>query len=129
MLSGSVSAGEAALPSKRDESSATRAELNRQIRTAVKRFDLSDRNEERWAFLCECGVDGCSEWVTMPLADYEALRGADEAILAHGHEVGRGENGGRRAKLPADEERALLAHVEQPLPRLRKNLEDEERRR
>ena len=44
---------------KRTESSATRKELNRQVRMAVKRFDLSVSEGETWAFLCECGDPGC----------------------------------------------------------------------
>jgi hypothetical protein len=106
MLSGSLSAGEAALASKRSESSATRAELNRQIRTAVRRFDLSDRTEDTWAFLCECGADGCQEWVTMPLAGYEALHRSGEPILARGHTITRGEKARRNAKRLADDAHA-----------------------
>jgi hypothetical protein len=43
------------LPDERSESSATRRELNRQMRMAVKRFDLSESDGESWAFLCEYG--------------------------------------------------------------------------
>ena len=42
---------------KRGESSATRKELNRNVRMAVKRFDLSGLDDETWDFLCECGAD------------------------------------------------------------------------
>ena len=112
------------MTSKRSESSATRAELNRQIRTAVKRFDLFDRSEDTWAFLCECGADGCQVWVTMPLAAYEALHRADEPILAPGHTVSRGERARRKARRLADDAHALQAQAEQQVKRSRKNQEE-----
>ena len=114
------------MASKRSESSATRAELNCQIRTAVKRFDLSDRTEDTWAFLCECGADGCQEWVTMPLTAYEELHRADEPILAPGHTVSRGEKARRKARRLADDAHALQAQAEQQVRRSRRNLEDED---
>ena len=111
---------------KRGESSATRAELNRQIRTAVRRFDLSGRDEgETWAFLCECGAPGCQEWVTMPVHGYEALQRADEPILAPGHTVSRGEKARRKAKRLADDSQALQAQAEQQVNRSRR-LDDRE---
>lgn len=116
------------MTSKRTERSETRAELNHQIRTAVKRFDLSDRTEDTWAFLCECGADGCQEWVTMPLAGYETLHRADEPILAHGHTVSRGEKARRRAMRLAEDAQALQAQARQQLKGSRKSLEGEDRR-
>ena len=109
------------MASKRSESSATRAELNRQIRTAVKRFDLSDWSGDTWAFVCECGADGCQDWVTMPLAGYEALHLADEPILASGHTVSRGEKARRRAMRLADHAHALEAQAEQQVDGSRKS--------
>jgi hypothetical protein len=127
MLSVSIQPGEAALAGRQSESSATRAELNRQIRTAVKRFDVSGRDEgETWAFLCECGTAGCQEWVTMPVGGYEALHRADEPILAPGHTVSRGEKARRKAKRLADDSRALQAQAEQQVQRSRRSLEDRE---
>jgi hypothetical protein len=55
---------------------------------AVQRFDLSDRETETWDFLCECGDERCERWITLTLAQYEALRERDEPILAAGHTVG-----------------------------------------
>jgi hypothetical protein len=116
MLSVSIQPGEAALAGRQTESSATRAELNRQIRTAVKRFDVSGRDEgETWAFLCECGAAGCQEWVTMPVGGYEALHRADEPILAPGHAAGRGEKARREARRLADDSQALHAQAGQPV--------------
>ena len=107
---------------RRSDSSATRAELNRQIRTAVKRFDISGRDDEdTWAFLCECGADGCQEWVTMPVVSYEALLRSDEPILAPGHTVSRGEKARRRAKRLADDAQALQAQAKQQVKRSRMN--------
>jgi hypothetical protein len=75
------------LSDKDSESTATRKELNRQMRLAVKRFDLSESDRETWAFLGECGDDAWREWVTMPVESYEALQRADEPILARGHNL------------------------------------------
>ena len=47
---------------KRTDTTATRKELNRQMRMAVKRFDLSESDGENLAFLCECGDEECQEW-------------------------------------------------------------------
>ena len=73
---------------ERSSHSTARAETNRNIRMAVKRFDLSDRETETWDFLCECGDDRCERWIALTLAEYEALRERDEPILAAGHTVG-----------------------------------------
>jgi hypothetical protein len=85
------------LADKRSDSSATRKELNRQMRMAVKRFDLSEHEGETWAFLCECGDDACQEWVTLPVEKYEALQRADQPILAPGHELSEGLRSRRKA--------------------------------
>ena len=82
---------------KRGESSATRKELNRNVRMAVKRFDLSGLDDETWDFLCECGADECQEWVTLKVAQYEALQRADEPILAPRHTLSSGVAGERGA--------------------------------
>lgn len=122
MLPGFSRPGEAALAGKGNESSATRAELNRQIRTAVKRFDLSGRDDEdTWAFLCECGADDCQEWVTMPVAGYEALHRTDDPILAPGHTLSRGERARRKAKRLSDDAHALQAQADHQVKRARKN--------
>jgi len=73
------------LADRRTESSATRRELNRNVRMAVKRFDLSGTDEETWDFLCECGLDDCQEWVTLQVTEYESLQRMAEPILAPGH--------------------------------------------
>lgn len=69
----------------RTESTATRRELNRNVRMVVRRFDPSGVHEETWDFPCQCGLDDCREWVTLRVAEYERLQRADDPILASGH--------------------------------------------
>ena len=114
------------MPDRRTESSATRKELNRQMRMAVKRFDLSEGVDgETWAFLCECGDDGCQEWVTLPAAGYEALQRADEPILAPGHTLSDPQRSRRKARRLRDEAQALSAQAELQVERAKRNLEQE----
>jgi hypothetical protein len=95
------------LPDKRTESSSVRKELNRQMRMAAKRFDLSEKEgDETWAFLCECGDGDCQEWVTLPVVRYEALQRADEPILAPGHTLSRPEKTRRKARRLVDDAKA-----------------------
>ena len=110
------------MPDRRTESSATRKELNRQMRMAVKRFDLSEREGETWAFLCECGDDDCQEWVTLPLTRYEALQRADEPILAPGHLLSNGQKTRRKARRLVDDARALEAQAEVQVKRAKRNV-------
>ncbi|HEU5243463.1 MAG TPA: hypothetical protein VFU33_03605 [Gaiellaceae bacterium] len=106
---------------KRTESSATRKELNRQMRMAVKRFDLSESDGETWAFLCECGDDVCQEWVTLPVRQYEALQRADQPILAPGHTLSRPQKTRRQARRLVDEAKALEAQADVQLKRAERN--------
>ena len=97
---------------ERSSRSTARAETNRNIRMAVKCFDLSDLETETWDFLCECGDDGCESWITLTLAEYEALRGKDEPILAAGHTVGVPALARRKAHALAEDAQALRAQAE-----------------
>lgn len=107
---------------KRSESSEARADVNRHVRMAVKRFDLAGTDEgETWNFLCECGIDGCQEWVTLQLAEYEALQRADDPILAPGHTLTRGQRSRRKAKRLVDDAKALEAQAGLQLKRSRRN--------
>lgn len=47
----------------------------------------SGRNEtdDFWDFVCECGQADCKARVSLRLADYEALRASERAVLAAGH--------------------------------------------
>ena len=112
------------MPDKRTEGSATRKELNRQMRMAVKRFDLSDRDDESWSFLCECGDYECQEWVTLPVARYEALQRADQPILAPGHTLSEPQKTRRRARRLVDDAKALEAQADVQFKRAKRNLQE-----
>jgi hypothetical protein len=111
------------LADERNESSEARADVNRQVRMAVKRFDLSGLDEETWNFLCECGADDCQEWVTLRVTDYEAKQRADEPILAPGHTLTQGQRTRRKARRLVDVGKALEAQAEQRVKRAKRNLE------
>ena len=96
---------------KRTESSEARADVNRHVRLAVKRFDVSGLADETWNFLCECGSDDCQEWVTLRVTDYEALQRADEPTLAPGHTLTRGQRSRRKARRLVDDAKALEAQA------------------
>jgi hypothetical protein len=110
------------LADKRIESSETRKELNRQMRMAVKRFDLSEGDGENWAFLCECGDDLCQEWVTLPVKAYEALQRADQPILAPGHTLSAPQKSRRKARRLVDDAKALEAEADVQVKRAKRNL-------
>jgi hypothetical protein len=62
-------------------------EVNRRIRDLAAKVDRHDSSA--WEFVCECGEDGCSEHVGLPLARYDELKHADVELLAPGHPVRR----------------------------------------
>jgi hypothetical protein len=107
---------------KRTESSEARADVNRQVRMAVKRFDLSELDQETWDFLCECGSDQCQEWVTLHVAEYEALQRSDTPILAPGHTLSAGQRTRRKARRLVDDAKALEAQAEHQVKRAKRNL-------
>ncbi len=107
---------------KRRSRSTARAETNRNIRTAVKRFDLSELESETWDFLCECGDDGCERWITLTLAEYEALREEDEPILAAGHTIGNAALARRKAHALAEDAKGLRAQADIQKKRAARNL-------
>jgi hypothetical protein len=109
------------LSDQESESTATRKELNRQMRMAVKRFDLSESEAETWAFLCECGDDDCQEWVTLPVSGYEELQRADEPILAPGHTLSAGEKSRRKARRLVEDSKALEAQADLQIKRAKRN--------
>jgi hypothetical protein len=89
---------------------------------AVKRYDLSDREEDTWGFLCECGAEECQEWVTLRVTDYEAYRHAERPILAPGHTLTQVQKSRRTARHLIAEARALRAQAEVQLKRAARNL-------
>ena len=58
-------------------------EVNERIRDLAARVDPQDVS--KWEFVCECGKQGCTERVGLPLARYDELKSADVALLAPGH--------------------------------------------
>jgi hypothetical protein len=89
-----------------------RAEVNRNVRMAVKRFDVPGLADESWDFLCECGAEDCKDWVTLTLAQYETLRQHEQPILAAGHEISRSQQARRKARELVDDAKALRAQAE-----------------
>ena len=111
-----------AVVAKRTGRSAGKAEVNRQVRMAVKRFDRAELDEETWDFLCECGADQCKEWVTLTLPQYETMLQAEEPILAPGHELTRGQRARRQAQKLSDDAKALRAQSQVQQGRTGRNL-------
>jgi hypothetical protein len=110
------------LADRRTESTATRKELNRNVRMAVKRFDLSGTDQENWDFLCECGLDDCQEWVTLRVGEYERRQQEDVPILAAGHTLTEGARTRRNARRLVDDARALGAQAEHQIGRAKRML-------
>ena len=91
------------------------------MRMAVKRFDLSESDGETWAFLCECGDEGCQEWVTLPVPSYEALQRANEPILAPGHTLSATQKTRRTSRRLVDDAKALEAQADLQVSRAKRN--------
>ena len=62
-------------------------EVNRNIRDLAARVDPGDSSA--WEFVCECGEEGCTERVALPLARYDELKNADATLLAPRHQLRR----------------------------------------
>jgi hypothetical protein len=58
-------------------------EVNRRIRDLAA--DVDPRDASSWEFICECGEEGCTERIGLPLARYDELKRTDVALLAPGH--------------------------------------------
>jgi hypothetical protein len=104
------------------DNSTARAELNRQMRIAVQRFDLSESEADTWSFLCECGDESCQEWVTLPVVGYEALQRADQPIFAPGRSLTPSQKSRRTARRLRDDAKALRAEAQHQAKRARRNL-------
>jgi hypothetical protein len=67
------------------ESQALLRELNDRINVLMPRLLLD--GEEAQTFICECGRAGCTEWVTVKISEYEAIREQRaRVVVAAGHE-------------------------------------------
>jgi len=64
-----------------------RGEVNRRIRDLATRVD--PRDESSWEFVCECGEEGCTERVGLPLDGYDSLKRHNGTLLAPGHALKR----------------------------------------
>jgi len=62
-------------------------EVNRRIRDLATRVD--PRDESSWEFVCECGEEGCTERVGLPLERYDSLKRTKRVLLAPGHALKR----------------------------------------
>jgi hypothetical protein len=62
-------------------------EVNRRIRDLATQVDPQDVSS--WEFVCECGAEGCTERVGLPLTGYDELKQANAALLAPGHSLKR----------------------------------------
>ena len=62
-------------------------EVNRSIRDLAAMVDQNDAST--WEFVCECGEEGCTGRVGLPLARYDELKNADGALFAPGHGLRR----------------------------------------
>jgi hypothetical protein len=66
-------------------------EVNRRIRDLAGRCgpEVDPLDCSSWEFVCECGEQGCTERLGLPLALYDDLKNADVALLAPGHPLRR----------------------------------------
>jgi len=62
-------------------------EVNQRIRDLAARVDPADASN--WEFVCECGEQGCTERVGLPLSRYDELKSSDATLLAPGHALRR----------------------------------------
>jgi hypothetical protein len=67
--------------------------VNRNIRDLAARVDPDDSSA--WEFVCECGEEGCTERLGLPLAVYDDLKNAEVVLLAPGHQLRRSAEGWR----------------------------------
>src|SRR5437763_253796 len=72
--------------------------------SALAASDSAPSAGDGWTFACECGADGCDEWVELELAEYEEIRAApDRDVLAVGHVA---LSSSQRARSEAEQARA-----------------------
>jgi hypothetical protein len=64
-------------------------ELNARVHDAARRFEGEEPGLDLWDFTCECGASDCRARVSLTLAQYEAVREAEQPLLADGHEAHR----------------------------------------
>jgi hypothetical protein len=90
-------------------------ELNARVHDAARRFEAAESGLDLWDFTCECGAPECRAPVSLTLAQYEALRTAEQPLLADGHDARRPAKAREHSEeLLADSEALKAqAHVQQ----------------
>lgn len=104
---------------ERTERSREIAEVNAMVPTLAAQHE---RQSGEWLFMCECGDLACHTRVLLSLREYDALKAANQPVLAKSHFVTRGEILRRTARVLVDDARALQAQAAQQLRRARRNL-------
>src|SRR3954452_15883889 len=78
-------------------------------------------DEETWNFICECGEDGCEEWLELTLDAFRHRRIESAPVVADGHsESSRGNLARRMAAGLREQARALRAEARHQVRRARR---------
>jgi len=96
-------------------------ELNARVHDAAKRFEDNESEQNLWDFTCECGAPDCRVPVSLKLAEYEALRAAQQPVLADGHETQRTAKAREHAEELRSDAGALKAQAELQRRRAERN--------
>jgi hypothetical protein len=96
-------------------------ELNGRVHEAARRFEDNESEQHLWDFTCECGAPDCRAPVTLTLAQYEALRTAEQPLLADGHDAQRSAKAREHAEELRHDSEALKAQAELQQKRARRN--------
>lgn len=97
-------------------------ELNGRVHEAAQLFESAERERDLWDFTCECGARECRLSVSLTLAEYEARRGAEQPILAAGHEVDRAAKARENAELLRGDAAALKGQAALQQKRAKRNV-------
>ena len=96
-------------------------ELNVRVHDAARRFEDNESEQNLWDFTCECGAPDCRVPVSLKLAEYEALRAAQQPVLADGHETQRSAKAREHAEELRSDAEALKAQAELQQRRAERN--------
>jgi hypothetical protein len=96
-------------------------ELNGRVHEAAKLFESAQRERDLWDFTCECGAPDCRVSVSLTLAEYEALRQAEQPLLAADHEVHRAAKARESARELREDSAALHGQAELQQKRAERN--------
>jgi len=96
-------------------------ELNGRVHDAAKRFEDDESEQNLWDFTCECGAPDCRTPLSLKLSEYEALRAAEQPVLADGHETQRPARARRRAEELGHDAEALKGQAKLQQQRAKRN--------